>query len=98
MPRPFDFGFSLVDENELKAREADLEQQVNSKATEASKHAAKAAAMQTKLEALYGLVMPLLENLSTDPEKTHVLWPNRAAEMKEFILEVDTYVYGKSKH
>lgn len=72
----FDFGFSLVDENEL-----DAVQQAYSQASAAS---GTAEQIQAKLDALYNMVMPLLNNLQKNPEKEYIYWPNRVDKIEEF--------------
>lgn len=72
----FDFGFSLVDENEL-----DAVQQAYSQARTAS---GTAEQVQAKLDALYNMVMPLLNNLQKNPEKEYIYWPNRVEKIEEF--------------
>ena len=84
-----DFGFSAVSEDELKARERDLEARATQQ-TEQMTLVSKT--YEEKLEALYRLIMPLLVNLQKNPEKEYILWPNRAEKVKEFIAKVDKIV------
>lgn len=84
-----DFGFSAVSEDELKARERDLEARAT-RQTEQMTLVSKT--YEEKLEALYKLIMPLLVNLQKNPEKEYILWPNRAEKVKEFIAKVDKIV------
>ena len=84
-----DFGFSAVSEDELKARERDLEARATQQ-TEQMTLVSKT--YEEKLEALYKLIMPLLVNLQKNPEKEYILWPNRAEKVKEFIAKVDKIV------
>lgn len=84
-----DFGFSAVSEDELKARERDLEARATQQ-TEQMTLVSKT--YEEKLEALYKLIMPLLVNLQKNPEKEYILWPNRADKVKEFIAKVDKIV------
>ena len=72
----FDFGFTAVDEDELEAV-----QKINKKA-EASKTEASSA--QTKLDKLYNVITPLLNNLKKNPEKEYILWPNRLEKVEQF--------------
>jgi hypothetical protein len=72
----FDFGFSLVDENEL-----DAVQQAQKVVSSTTKEAMAAA---TKIDKLYNMVMPLLNNLSTNPEKEYIYWPNRIEKIEAF--------------
>jgi hypothetical protein len=86
-----DFGFSLVSEAELKKHEEMLKKKVE----EQSKVAARTTAeMQDKLNGLRNMIMPLLNNLAKDPDKTYILWPDRADKIKAFIKKVNDYVDG----
>lgn len=72
----FDFGFSLVDEQELEAVQ---------KATSTAQQAeGTAAEMQAKIDKLYNMVMPLLNNLQQNPEKEYIYWPNRVDKIELF--------------
>ena len=51
----FDFGFTAIDEEELKAAENELQGQLTD--------------TQVKLEGLRKMIMPLLLNLKKDPSK-----------------------------
>lgn len=80
----FDFGFSAVSEEELKAAERQMQEQV---ATELE---GKARTYEEKLNALYKMVMPLLKNLAKDDDsKGYIHWPDRQKKMKAFIAKVD---------
>ena len=76
MAEDFDFGFSLVDESELEAV-----QQATTQATTASQTATE---MQSKIDRLYNMVMPLLNNLQQNPEKEYIYWPNRVDKIELF--------------
>lgn len=84
-----DFGFSLVSEQELKQHEEALRKKVE----EQSKVVVKTTQDLTdKLHGLRDMIMPLLTNLAKDPDKTYILWPDRADKMKAFIKRVNEYV------
>lgn len=87
----FDFGFSAVSEEELKAYERELSQQVIQKDSELEE---VSRTYQEKLNTLYGMVMPLLKNLAKDPDKEYILWPDRHKKMVEFIKQVEKVVNG----
>lgn len=72
----FDFGFTAVDETELKAV-----QQTQALANDAEQMATTA---QDKLDRLYNAVQPLLSNLKKNPEKEYILWPNRIEKVDQF--------------
>ena len=84
-----DFGFSLVSETELKAHEQLLQKKIE----EQSKVVQKTETDLTdKLHGLRDMIMPLLNNLAKDPEKTYILWPERSAKIKLFIEKINKYV------
>lgn len=72
----FDFGFSLVDENEL-----DAVQQAQQAVASTSK---EAIATANKVDRLFNMMMPLLNNLSKNPEKEYIYWPNRIEKIEAF--------------
>lgn len=72
----FDFGFTAVDENELKA--------VQDAARQAESIATTANVTQDKLDRLYNAITPLLNNLKKNPEKEYILWPNRIDKVEQF--------------
>lgn len=85
----FDFGFSAVSEDELKALERQLQEQVVSQQTQLQQ---VSRTYEEKLTALYKMVMPLLNNLAKDAEKDYIFWPDRQKKMKEFIQRVNKVV------
>lgn len=72
----FDFGFTAVDESELKAV-----QQTQALANDAEQ---MATTTQDKLDRLYNAITPLLNNLKKNPEKEYILWPNRIDKVEQF--------------
>ena len=84
-----DFGFSLVSEQELKAHEEMLKKKVEEQSYAFNKTATEA---QTKLETLRDMITPLLVNLSKDPKKEYILWPDRAVKIQAFIKKVNAFV------
>lgn len=91
-----DFGFSLVSEAELKSIEETLAKQIADKEAEAAKLAdtvqTTTTQMQTKMEGLVKMVMPLLNNLMQDPGKEYIYWPDRAAKIKAFKTKLENYI------
>ena len=72
----FDFGFTAVDESELKA--------VQEASAIAESVASNATVTQDKLDKLYNAIVPLLNNIKKNPEKEYILWPNRIDKVEEF--------------
>jgi hypothetical protein len=68
----FDFGFTLVDEDELDSAKA------------VASSSASASATQDKLDKLYNAITPLLNNLKANPEKEYIKWPNRVDKVEAF--------------
>jgi hypothetical protein len=83
----FDFGFSAVSEDDLKALERQLQEQVQQKDA-ALEMTAKS--YEEKLNALYKMVLPLLKNLAKDSDKDYIYWPDRQKKMTDFIKKIDT--------
>lgn len=86
-----DFGFSLVDETELRAVEEQYKLLTTEAQTEAEMAAKTAEYYQNKVEGIMAMIMPLLNNLTKDPDKTYIFWPNRAEKINEFITKLKTY-------
>lgn len=78
----FDFGFTAVDADELDVLQ-------NAKA-ELETTAAAAQGTEEKLNKLYNMVMPLLNNLAANPDKDYIYWPNRLAKIDQFRDAIDT--------
>lgn len=72
----FDFGFTAVDESELKA--------VQETTAKLETSDSESAQLEEKLNKLYNAILPLLSNLKMNPEKEYILWPNRVEKVEEF--------------
>ena len=72
----FDFGFTIVDEQELEVVQKTAESAATAEAT--------ASSYEDKVNKLYNAILPLLSNLKKNPEKDYILWPNRLAKVEEF--------------
>lgn len=72
----FDFGFTAVDETELKAV-----QEAQDAVTQTS---SAASVLETKLDKLYNAILPLLNNLKANPEKDYIYWANRVEKVEQF--------------
>lgn len=87
----FDFGFSAVTEDELKQYE---KEQIQKLSQHAQSTAVEATTYKEKLETMYKLVMPLIINLSKDPQKEYILWPGRDKKLAEFKNKLDSLMNG----
>ncbi len=72
----FDFGFTVVNEDELE-----VAQKATKTATAAT---ATAKSTDDKLNRLYNAIIPLLTNLKANPEKDYILWPKRLEKVEAF--------------
>jgi len=86
-----DFGFSLVSETELKAHEEILKKKIEEQTQVVQQTETE---LKDKLHGLRDMIMPLLNNLAKDPDKTYILWPDRSAKIKAFITKINKYVDG----
>jgi hypothetical protein len=77
----FDFGFTAVTEEELE-----VVQQTKAAAETAS---GDAQALQAKIDQLYNMFQPLLNNLRLNPEKDYIYWPNRMDKIELFSDKLD---------
>ena len=71
----FDFGFTLVDEDELDAVQT---------AVAPASSASSVEETQQKLDKLFNAIQPLLSNLKANPEKEFIKWPNRLEKIEQF--------------
>jgi hypothetical protein len=81
-----DFGFSAVTEDELKQYE---KQQLKTLTQQVNNTTAAASTYKDRLETMYRMVLPLIINLSKDPEKEYILWPGRDKKLAEFKQKLD---------
>lgn len=89
----FDFGFTVVDEEELAVvTEIQAEKEkVERKVTLASSEKEK---LDNKINSLYNMFQPLLNNLAANPEKEYIFWPNRLEKIEEFRDKIDAVYKG----
>ena len=79
----FDFGFSIVDENELEAV-TKVESKLQQTSTGAATAVAETKSIQAKMDKMYNAVIPLLNNLQKNPEKEYIYWPGRHNKVEQF--------------
>ena len=82
----FDFGFTLVDEQELEAV-----QQATAKVETVSTSVSET---QDRLDKLYNAITPLLNNLKKNPEKDYILWQNRLEKVEQFEDHIQKIYQG----
>lgn len=86
----FDFGFSFVDEDyeEVKQTQNKLQQE-NSTTKE------QVEELQQRIDLLYKSILPFLNNLCKNPEKTTILWPNRVEKIEQYKKQLKDIAEGK---
>lgn len=87
-----DFGFSLLDEGEMRQAEARLASQLSQKQLSIEELTQVCAELENKLITVKRMIEPLLNNLSKDPEKHYLLWPNRAEKIASFKKRLDEFL------
>jgi uncharacterized protein YeeX (DUF496 family) len=87
----FDFGFSFVDENYEEVKE------VNTKLNkEYADSQEKIDDLQKRLMLLHSSIIPFLDNLCKNPEKSTILWPNRVEKIQAYKKKLQQIVEGNS--
>jgi len=89
MDTDFDFGFSAVTEEELKQHEKKQVDTLSKQLNIVSEHSSNA---QEKLTKMYNMIIPLINNLSKDPQKEYILWPGRDKKLAEFKASLDALI------
>ena len=82
----FDFGFTIVDADEL-----DVVQEAQTKVVEASSSVDSTTERSDKL---YNAIQPLLNNLKQNPEKDYILWPKRLDKIEQFETHIQNIYKG----
>ena len=77
----FDFGFTAVTEEELEV--------VQKQAAAVSTATADVESLHNKIDTLYNMFQPLLNNLKLNPEKDYIYWPNRMDKIEQFSDKLD---------
>jgi FtsZ-binding cell division protein ZapB len=86
----FDFGFSFVDEDYEEVKD------VNAKLlNEYSSSQEKVDDLNNRLNHLYNSIVPFLDNLCKNPEKSTILWPNRVEKIQMYKNKLKNIVEGK---
>ena len=74
----YDFGFSLMSEDEIKIEEEKLK-----KVVENESH---------KLNKVREMIMPLLKNLMKEPQKEYIYWPDRKEKVEDFLKQINDFI------
>lgn len=78
----YDFGFTGVDEHEIKH---DVLQELNAKDQALTE---KEEELQEKIKVLESMIVPLLNNLIKTSDKAYIYWPNRKEKCQEMLERV----------
>ena len=78
----YDFGFTGVDESEIKQ---DVLDALNEKDQALSE---KEQELQHKIKVLESIIVPLLNNLIKTADKAYIHWPNRKEKCQEMLEKV----------
>ena len=78
----YDFGFTGVDESEIKQ---DVLQALDEKDQALSE---KEQELQHKIKVLESIIVPLLNNLIKTADKAYIHWPNRKEKCQEMLDKV----------
>jgi hypothetical protein len=84
----FDFGFTAINEDELEL----VQQLQNEKEAAIGEVSGNVEALQVKMYTLYKMILPLLNNLKQNPDKSYIHWPNRVSKIDEFIKKLDKVI------
>jgi hypothetical protein len=83
----FDFGFSFADEKveEVKENLTSIVRNDQQKIEE----------LENRMNLLYSSIIPFLDNLCKNPEKSTIHWPNRVEKIQEYKIKLKQIVEGK---
>lgn len=88
----FDFGFSFVDEDYEEVKE--VNNKLNQEYTNSQQEVED---LRARLDLMYNSIVPFLDNLCKNPEKSTILWPNRVEKIQAYKLKLKSIVEGKNK-
>lgn len=92
----FDFGFSLVDADELdevveiRKEYGAAEEEIEDLRNQLTQWQNQSVQWQQKAQTIYKAIQPLLNNLSVDPDKEYIYWPGdeRVEKINMFKLKL----------
>lgn len=85
----FDFGFSFIDDEieEVKENSNRLQQDHQSLLEEVKD-------LHNRLDMLYRSMVPFLDNLCQNPEKSTIYWPDRVGKIQAYKKKLQQIVEG----
>jgi hypothetical protein len=85
----FDFGFSFIDDEIEEVKET-----ANKLETEKAENQAAIEDYQERLNRLYNSIVPFLDNLCKNPEKSTIYWPDRVKKIEAYKDKLLSIVEG----
>jgi hypothetical protein len=85
----FDFGFSFIDDEIEEVKET-----ANKLETEKAESQAAIEDYQERLNRLYNSIVPFLDNLCKNPEKSTIYWPDRVKKIEAYKDKLLSIVEG----
>jgi archaellum component FlaC len=89
--KEFDFGFSFVDENYEDVKETQNKLQEENNNTKE-----RVEDLQKRIELLHKSILPFLDNLCKNPEKSTIHWPKRVEKIKQFKERLNQIAEGNT--
>jgi hypothetical protein len=93
VPQIFDFGFTAKSVDDLDVVQSKILQ--NSNLTrENDKLSGDLQECQKRLDAVMAAIVPLLDNLLTEPDKEYLYWPDRSVKVAAFEAHLNKLYNG----
>jgi hypothetical protein len=86
----FDFGFSFIDD-EIE----EVKQTANKLEVEQADNQAAIKDLTDRLNIMYNSIVPFLDNLCKNPEKSTIYWPDRVKKIEAYKDKLLSIVEGK---
>ena len=74
----YDFGFSLMSEDEVKEEEKKLQKVVENESY--------------KLDKVREMITPFLVNLMKEPQKEYIYWQDRKEKVEQFLKQINDFI------
>lgn len=84
----FDFGFSFTDDV------LETENKVEELKTTLMSDREKIEDLQKRLKKLHNSILPFLDNLCSNPEKSTIHWPNRVEKIQQYKKKLQSIAEG----
>ena len=83
----------VTDEEELEVLQQ-AKTEIEATKTTLQQTSAEAETLEERLNRLYNMVQPLLNNLAKNPEKNYIYWPDRLTKIEQFRDALDAVYKG----